>query len=126
MDEIPHESHPMPVPTESDPADLQTETTQITAMVPAVDQDIPAPATPPASIDLHKSAEPQDGPDPASHPTPKKRLGKRNQAQLSPQAKRPTRSSAKRKKIGDDERAAIEAKKFLTTTTRQRKKPNRE
>jgi hypothetical protein len=139
MDEISHESPSMPVPIESNPADLRTDTTHITAMVPAVDQNIPAPATPPASMlpavdqDIPPPATPPasidlppDGPDPASHPTPKKRLGKRNQAQLSPQAKRQTRSSAKRKKIGDDERAAIEAKTFLTTTTRQRKKPNRD
>ena len=117
-------SRPMPVPIQSDPPDLHPETTHMMAVDHSTeDQNRPYLAA--HSMVQHNSADDQDRPVPALHPTPKKRLGKRNQAHLSPQAKRQTRNSAKRKKIGDDERAAMEAKEFLTSGTRQRKKPNR-
>ena len=70
----------------------------------------------------------EDGAVPESAPpplTPKKRLGKRTQIQQTPLAQHVTRNATKRKKIGDDECAAMEAKEFITTATRPRRKPKR-
>ena len=80
---------------------------------------------PVATTDEHAGDQDQDAPNMALHPTPKKQLGKRNQTHLSPPAKRQTRSSAKKQRIGDDDRAANEAKSFLANNTRNRRKGRR-
>jgi hypothetical protein len=54
--------------------------------------------------------------------TPKKRVGKRAQANLSPQT---TRRNTKKKKVTDDDLAAIEAQKMVQSESKRRKKPTR-
>jgi len=53
--------------------------------------------------------------------TPPKQLGKRGQANLSPQTNRQKRGNRKKKKITDDDRAAMEAQNMLQSGSRQRK-----
>jgi hypothetical protein len=59
--------------------------------------------------------------------TPKKGRGKRAQANanLSPQTARQTRSTKKKKKITDDDRAAMEAQNMVQSGTRRRTKTTR-
>jgi hypothetical protein len=59
------------------------------------------------------------------HKTPKKRLGKRAQANLSPQAIPQTQNNNKKKKITDDDLAAIEAQNMVQSGSRRRIKPTR-
>lgn len=58
--------------------------------------------------------------------TPKTRLGKRAQAQLSPPAVRETRGKNKKKKITDDDRAALEALHMVQSGSRRRTKVTRQ
>ena len=56
------------------------------------------------------------------HKTPKKRLGKRPQANLSPHKIHQTRNH-KKKKLTDDDLAAMEAQNMLQSGSRRRTKP---
>jgi hypothetical protein len=56
-------------------------------------------------------------------PTHKKQLGKRAQANLSPQSARQTGAASKKKKVTDDDLAAIEAQKMVQSGSRRRTKP---
>jgi hypothetical protein len=57
--------------------------------------------------------------------TPKKQLGKRPQANVSPQTNRHPQGSRKKKKITDDDLAAMEAENMGRLGARQRTKPTR-
>lgn len=57
--------------------------------------------------------------------TPKKRLGKRPQANVSPQTNRHPQGSRKKKKITDDDLAAMEAQNMGQLGARRRTKPTR-
>ena len=73
--------------------------------------------------DHRPNTPPNDDAEPAhkSQKTPKKQLGKRAQATLSPQMSTQTRTMHKRKKMTNDDLAALEAQKMLQTRPRQRK-----
>lgn len=58
-----------------------------------------------------------------NHMTPKKRLGKRPQVNVSPQGIRETRGNRKKKKVTDDDLAAMEAQKMVQSGSRRRIKP---
>jgi hypothetical protein len=57
--------------------------------------------------------------------TPKKRLGKRPQVNVSPQTTRPTRGNNKKKKVSADDRAALEAQNMIQSGSRRKSKPTR-
>ena len=57
--------------------------------------------------------------------TPKKKLGKRTQANLSPQTVKQTRNTNKKKKITDDDLAALEAQKMMQSGSKRKSKPTR-
>lgn len=80
------------------------------------------PITPP-----NNDAESVDKANGTRERTPKKRLGKRAQAMvnLSPQTVRQTRSTKKKKKMTNDDLAAIEAQKMLQPGSRRRTKTTR-
>jgi hypothetical protein len=76
------------------------------------------PTTPPNNnADLDNNAE--EIPNNA----PQQRLGKRGQADLSPQMKRQTRTAKKKKKVTDDDLAALEAQKMVQSGSKRRSKP---
>jgi len=64
--------------------------------------------------------------NPNHNKTPPKQLGKRGQANLSPQTNRQKRGNRKKKKITDDDRAAMEAQNMLQSGSRQRKPTHRQ
>ena len=70
------------------------------------------------------SAEAGSAPNP--HKTPQKQLGKRSQANLSPQTNRQLRGNSKKKKITDDDRAAMEAQNIVQSGSRRRKPTRRQ
>ena len=76
--------------------------------------DLDQPTTP-----LNAAAEP--GP---IHKTPKKQLGKRPQVNLSPQTVRVPRNH-KKKKLTDDDRAAMEAQEMIESESKRIRKPAR-
>src|SRR5438270_11287322 len=64
---------------------------------------------------------PQDAnanPDHIHHKTPKQRLSKRGQPDLSPQTKHQTKTTMKRKKVTDDDLTALEAQQMMQSGTK--------
>ena len=74
------------------------------------------PTTPP-----NTNADSGADPERIRHKTPDKQLGKRSQANLSPQAMRQTQSKKKKKVTGDD-LAALEAQEMMQSGSRRRGK----
>jgi hypothetical protein len=63
--------------------------------------------------------------NPNHNKTPQKQLGKRAQANLSPQTNRQSRGNQKKKKLTDDDRAAMEAQNMVQSGSRRRKPTRR-
>lgn len=64
--------------------------------------------------------------NPNHNKTPEKQLGKRGQANLSPQTNRQKRGNRKKKKLTDDDRAAMEAQNMVQAGSRRRKPTRRQ
>src|SRR6266496_683628 len=79
-------------------------------------------------INVRPTTHPNDNAGPAGdgqeirNKTPKKRLGKRTQ-NLSPQTTHRTQTQSKKKKVTDDDLAALEAQNMMQSGSRQRSKP---
>jgi hypothetical protein len=86
----------------------------ISCRTPEVD-GIDRPTTPPNA---------EAGPN-HHNKTPQKQLGKRGQANFSPQSNRQQRGNQKKKKITDDDRAALEAQNMAQSGSRRRKPTRR-
>jgi hypothetical protein len=122
---------PEPAPNVIDPALLgqaeqagQTNDPSHTSMLPPeVDMhpevSIVHPTTPP-------KADAGSAYDPNHNKTPQKQLGKRGQANLSPQTNRQQRGKSKKKKLTDDDRAALEAQNMVQSGSRRRKPTKRQ
>jgi hypothetical protein len=77
------------------------------------------PTTPP-------NADAGSAHNPNHNKTPPKQLGKRGQANLSPQTNRQKRGNVKKKKLTDDDRAAMEAQNMVQSGSRRRKPTRRQ
>lgn len=75
-------------------------------------------ATTPCNVNADSAIDP-------IHTTPKKQLGKRAQPNVSPQGFRQTRGNRKKKKVTDDDLAAMEAQNMVQSGSRRRIKPTR-
>lgn len=82
--------------------------------LPTLDTNI-RPTTPPIAADVSTN----------TFKTPKKRLGKRAQKNLSPQTLHEKQNRNKKKKVTDDDLAALEAQNMVQSRSRRRNKPNR-
>jgi hypothetical protein len=101
-----------------------------------IGQSLPPPANVNPPLDssdknVRPTTPPIETPDPDADTemirdkTPKKRPGKRAQPNLSPQIGTQTRGKNKKKKLTDDDRAALEAQNMVQLGPRRRSKPTR-
>jgi hypothetical protein len=114
IDDILHTTTQL-VDTVQMPAEAMGETSNVTAGPPVISSPRNSRPTTPPNV--------PGGPvDPIRNKTPKKRLGKRAQINLSPQPMDQTRRTSKRKKVTDDDLAALEAENMVQSGSKRRSK----